>query len=320
MFIGAAIVSALAAIQLSIHANKISKHSNMSGFVTGTLLLAVATSLPELTVTISASIINNPDIAIGNGLGSILFNFFVLFAFDIHFRGKRLFLHVSDHHVYSGIISLILGLITAIGLVLHSSIAIMHISFISVLIITVYIVGIKIISKAKSDQNTTTKTEKEPLTQSNKLKYSVTKFILFSVIIFVSGSALSLSGDAMARSTGISSTAIGGILVAMASSIPDAMSVYTALRLANVNLAIGTILGSNMFNILALTIADVFYSKGSIWLDTDNQLVYMSLIGCFLTLMVMLIIKRDHTKNTFTYILPSLIAVVSYFVIVFFVM
>ncbi|MFD1040270.1 hypothetical protein ACFQ3N_18000 [Virgibacillus byunsanensis] len=190
-------------------------------------------------------------------------------------------------------------MITAIGLALDYSVTILNISLTSLAIAIIYVIGMQLMS---NKLNSRVAKDDAP---STNFKQITVKFILFSSIIFISGSALALSGDAMAKNTGISATAIGSILVALSSSIPDAMSVFTALKLANINLAIGAILGSNLFNILVIAIADVFYSGGSIWLDTSNKLMYMSFTGFFLTVMVMVVIKRDHTRNTFTYILPS---------------
>ncbi|MFZ4453642.1 hypothetical protein [Salibacterium aidingense] len=107
----------------------------------------VATSLPELTATISASIIGNADIAAGNGLGSIIFNLFFLFLLDIHFRNRRLFLHVSDHHLYTGVIGLLLCAVTSAGLILHYPLYLFGISIISVLVGFVYYGDMWYISK-----------------------------------------------------------------------------------------------------------------------------------------------------------------------------
>ncbi|SFM18337.1 cation:H+ antiporter [Salibacterium qingdaonense] len=299
---------------MSTYANQISQHTKIGGLVAGTMLLAAATSLPELTATVSAGIIGNADIAVGNGLGSIIFNIFFLFLLDVHFRRHRLFLNVSDHHLYTGIIGLLLCAITCGGMILHLPLSLLWISLISVLVTAVYAAGMWYIS------------QKQTITQGSSAASSsvetiyvprtVQKFIFFAAVIFVSGSALSVSGDIMADTTGISATAVGSILVATATSIPDAVSVYVALRLANVNLAVGTILGSNAFNVLMTAIGDLFYTKGSIWNDTSNQTIIIAAAGFVLTGLVMAIIKRDHTRNTLTYIVPSLIIVTSYIVII----
>ncbi|MFD2628607.1 sodium:calcium antiporter [Oceanobacillus kapialis] len=318
IFILAAGLSAFAATRLSSHADTISKETKLGGVLAGTLLLAVATSLPELTVTVSAGIIGNAGIAVGNGLGSILFNFFVLFILDLHFRSKRLFLDVSNHHIHTGIIALILCTTTAFALAVQSSWSFLNISVFSIAIVIVYMIGMYIMSKrhqTPKDEKTNA-TEKVVDKTNFSVKRAVRQFILFSLVILITGTALSLSGDALAQNTGISATAIGSILVALSSSIPDAMSVYTALKLSNVNMAIGTILGSNLFNILVIALADPFYRNGSIWQDSSDELMYMSFIGFSLTALTMVIIKRDKTKNAITYSIPSIIAVISYFVVV----
>lgn len=313
IFILAASLSAYAATRLSSHADTISKETKLGGVLAGTLLLAVATSLPELTVTVSAGIIGNAGIAVGNGLGSILFNFFVLFVLDLHFRSKQLFLGVSDHHIHTGFVALALCLTTVGALAIKNAWSFFNIGSFSVAIVLIYFVGIMIISrKQRASDASQNNTEKRNVS----VKRAVRQFILFSVIILFTGTALSLSGDALAQNTGISATAIGSILVALSSSIPDAMSVYMALKLFNVNMAIGTILGSNLFNILVIALADPFYTEGSIWQDSSNELIYMSLIGFTLTVLTMIIIKRDRTKNSATYVLPSVIAVISYVVVV----
>ncbi|WP_223703401.1 sodium:calcium antiporter [Sutcliffiella deserti] len=315
IFIISAIVSAVSAIHLSRHADTISKQTRLGGFLAGTILLAVATSLPELTTTVSASIIGSADIAVGNGLGSILFNTLVLFALDIHFRKKRLFLQVAHTHIYTGVIALLLCVITAIGLTINFSYSVMNIGLTSFVVTTVYVAGMWFISKTQKKEPSAEKAQTK-LTENTSIRQAALKFVLFSIAIFVFGSALSLSGDAISKSTGISATIIGSFLVALATSLPDAMGVYMALKLGNVNMAIGAILGSNVFNILVIAIGDMFYFRGSIWQDTSDELAYISFVGFLLTALVMIIVKRDRTRNSFTYILPSLLAVASYLIVI----
>lgn len=313
IFIVSAIISALSAVQLSKHADTISKQTKIGGLLAGTILLAAATSLPELTTTITASIIGNPDIVVGNGLGSILFNILVLFLLDIHFRSKRLFLLVSDSHINTGGIALLLCVVTSVGLTLDVSFSVMNIGLTSFTIAIIYGMGMWLISKTQKEPSTERTSTK--FSQNTSIRQEILKFIFFSITIFIFGSALSLSGDAISQSTGISSSTIGSFLVAMATSMPDAMAVFTALKLANVNMAIGTILGSNVFNIVVISIGDVFYYRGNIWEDSSDELIYISSVGFLLTTLVMIIVKRDHTRNTFTYILPSLVAVCMYLIV-----
>ncbi|KIL43433.1 hypothetical protein KP77_31390 [Jeotgalibacillus alimentarius] len=100
-FLFAAVVTIYAAMKLSTYADVISTKTGMGGLLVGTLLLAGATSLPEVTTSFSAVLIGNNDIAIGNLLGSNLFNVFILACFDLYFRKKQLFLQASNDHLYT---------------------------------------------------------------------------------------------------------------------------------------------------------------------------------------------------------------------------
>ncbi|MFB5661882.1 sodium:calcium antiporter [Alteribacillus sp. HJP-4] len=315
IFIAAAIISVFAAIKLSKYADIISKETKMGGMLAGMLLLAVATSLPELTASISAGVIGSPDIAIGNGVGSILFNIFVLFLFDIHFRQKRLFLGVSSNHIYTGVIALLLCVIIGFALLVRSGPDFLGVSLTSFVIVIIYITGLTIVSRKQHLEME----EQEPVQFSRKksvtnlsLKTLAWRFLIFAFVIFISGSALTVSGDMLAESTGISATAVGSFLIALATSLPDAVGVYVALKVANINLAVGTILGSNLFNVASISTADVFYRSGSIWEDAGPQNVVTAAAAFSLTASVMLILNRKKSRTTITYLMPSLTAVAIY--------
>ncbi|MFC2947089.1 sodium:calcium antiporter [Virgibacillus sediminis] len=306
IFIISAILSVFAAAQLSKYANIISKQAKIGGFLAGTLLLSVATSLPELTATISASVIGNADIVIGNGVGSILFNIFVLFLLDVHFRRKRLFLTASHNHLYTGYLALLLCVLTALGLGFNFNFSLFGLSFTSLALIVVYLLGMKLLSGSPQEEEV-----QEP-DKNTRLGQAVRRFLIFAATIFITGSTLSLTGDAISQQTAISATAVGSLMIALATSLPDAASVYTALKLSNMNLAVGTLLGSNAFNITILAAGDFFYPKGNMWQAASDDLLYLSLLGFLLTAIVMINIKRDRTRNMLTYLLPSSLALISY--------
>ncbi len=315
IFIVAAAISVLSAIRLATYADIISNKTKAGGLVVGTVLLAVATSLPELTATISAAVIDNADIAVGNGLGSITFNIFALFLFDLYFRKKRLFLKVSANHFYTGILGLTLCAIVILSLFLNFNQELLRIGLPSIAIAVVYLGGLWLISLKHQQEISGEEVAQQSTSKTDfPVKTAITRFILFSLIVFVAGSSLSISGDVIAQSSGISASAVGSLLIAATTSLPDAVSVLVALRVANVNLAIGTILGSNIFNVFVIPIADIFYRNGSIWADASNQHISTAAAGFMLTLIVISILKRNNIKNTLTYITPSLIVVGGYLI------
>ncbi len=70
--------------------------------------------------------------------------------------------------------------------------------------------------------------------------------------------------DRIAEITGLGQTFVGSIFVALATSLPELTVSVAALRIGAVDMAVGNIFGSNLFNILILAILDIFYFKGPI--------------------------------------------------------
>ena len=315
LFIVSAIVSIIAANRLAAYTDIISKETRIGGMAAGMLLLAVATSLPELTASISAAVIGNAAIVVGNGLGSILFNMFALFILDLHFRREKLFLEVDNSHTYTGVISLVLCTMAGLFLLIDIKEQFLNVSCMSIIMILSYFLGAWLVSQKE-------KAEKSPSENiggaepRKPIQSTVLWFVVFAVVIFISGSALSITGDQIARTTGISATAVGGVLIALTTSLPDGVSVYTALKLKNPNLAVGAILGSNMFNVFVIPLSDFFYTEGSIWSHAGDQNILIAMVGFFLTVIVMIVLTRKTTKNNFTYILPSVVAVLTYLAII----
>lgn len=317
LFILSAVVSVIAANRLSTYADIISRETKIGGMAAGMILLAVATSLPELTASISAAVIGNAAIVVGNGLGSILFNMFVLFVLDLYFRKEKLFLEVDSIHKNTGIISLVLCTMAGFFLYFDVEGEIFGASWLSIIMILTYFGGTWLVSRQQKKQQGEEAEEVNPKAERQKsVKPTIVWFIFFSVVIFISGSALSITGDQIAATTGISATAVGSILIALTTSLPDGVSVFTALKLGNANLAIGAILGSNMFNVFVIPLSDFFYFGGSLWEDAGDQNILIAIAGFVLTSIVMVVLTRQKARNTFTYLLPSLIAVVTYVAVV----
>lgn len=316
----AAILTVYTAIKLSEYADVISEKTALGGMLVGTLLLAGATSLPEVTTSLSAVIIGNIDIAIGNMLGSNLFNLLIIAAFDLYFRKRKLFLLGSRNHVYSAGLGLLLMLIVLFSLIIQDETTFLGIGIDALLVLITYGVGILIISKMPAPVVTETEnTEKKDLKPKEKkdlsAKQAIIRFIIAALVIMGAGTLLSISGDRIAVITGLGSSFVGSFLIAAATSLPEAVSIYAALRLQNVNLALGSILGSNMFNMLILAGSDIIYRGGSILADVSSSHLITSVGVTVLSLLLILVFIRKESKSAFTYSLPSAIIFVGYFVI-----
>lgn len=314
-FLLAAAITVYAAMKLSTYADVISEKSTMSGMLVGTVLLAGATSLPEVTTSVSAVLINNPDIAIGNMLGSNLFNIFILAMFDLFYRQKRLFNDASRDHLYTASLGLMLTLVTMVALVIRVDYTVLGIGIDAILIAVLYAVGIYYIGKRPTEPTAEREVEQEVVasaTDSISVKRAVVGFIIAALVIMAAGTALSVTGDQIAVVTGLGSSFVGSFLIAASTSLPEAVAVFVALKLGNVNLAFGSILGSNIFNMLIIAMSDVFYQNGSILADVSSSHLVTAIGITILSILVMYSVLRKDVTSKVRYVLPSMLVVFVY--------
>jgi len=105
----------------------------------------------------------------------------------------------------------------------------------------------------------------EPGYDEIPMRSAVLNYTLHAGIIVAAASMLPLAGKGIAESTALGQTFVGNIFIAASTSLPEVVVCLAALRMGAVDLAIGNLLGSNVFNIgLILVADDFFYATGPI--------------------------------------------------------
>lgn len=316
VFILAAALTVFAAIKLSQYADVISSKTAMGGMMVGTLLLAGATSLPEVSTSFSAAAIGNADIAVGNMIGSNLFNLFILAGFDFFLRRRRIWERASKDHIYTALLGILLTVLVILALWLRLDTQIFGIGLDALLIGITYIVGMVAINKLPSlDPKAEEVGEEEPNNPSGSLtaKSAIFRFIVAALVILAAGTALSVTGDEIAVITGIGSSFIGSFLIAATTSLPEAISVFVALRLNNVNMAVGAILGSNVFNMIILALSDPVYTPGTIISGVSEANMIIAVGVLIMSLLALFSLYRKKTVSTPSYAFPAAVIIAVYF-------
>lgn len=318
IFILAAALTVFASIKLSQYADVISSKTAMGGMMVGTLLLAGATSLPEVSTSFSAAAIGNADIAVGNMIGSNLFNLFILAGFDFLLRGRRILNRASRNNIYTALLGILLTVLVIMALWLRLDIQILGVGVDALIIAITYIVGMVAINKLPSldpEAEAVAESEEEPDNPSAALssKAAIFRFVIAALVILAAGTALSITGDQIAIITGIGSSFIGSFLIAAATSLPEAISVFVALRLSNVNMAVGAILGSNIFNMIILALSDPVYTAGPIMLDVSGANMIIAVGVLIMSLLALFSLYRKESASTLSYAIPSVIILIVYF-------
>ena len=320
-FILAAAVTVFAAIKLSNYADVLSTKTAMGGLLVGTLLLAGATSLPEVTTSVSAVLIGNPDIAIGNVVGSNMFNLFIFACFDLFYRRQHLLEKAGRNHLYTAGTGLVLMAVTYVSLSFRPDWSLLGVGVDSIVLVAIYAIGMVIVGRVSR------RVPEEPSVPAAELagdvsggnedvtvKRAVIGFALAAVLIMGAGTVLSIMGDKIAVITGLGSSFVGSFLIAATTSLPEAVSVYIALKIRNVNLALGGILGSNMFNMLIIFLADLFYRGGPVLSAGDPSHRITALVVMALSAVILFALARRRTKSGLSYVVPSLLIIAGYLV------
>jgi len=216
---------------------KIALHFHISPFVIGATLIALGTSLPEMAVSMSASIKGNGDIAVANVIGSTIFNISLVlgavFLIAKKIEPKRdLFAKDSSWSLFPIFIFILMSIDGQLSRVD---------GFLFLMLMGSYLLFL-IQSNQMEELN-------EDLT---KEQFNWAKAILFLVIgfIFVVGGAdfaIDSAGN-IAREFGVSQWIIGLFLVAFGTSLPELVVSIQAARKNNADMAIGAIIGSNVAN------------------------------------------------------------------------
>lgn len=314
LFFLAALATVLAAVKLSTYADVLSDRTALGGMIVGTIFLAGATSLPEFTTSLSAIALNNPDIAVGNVLGSNLFNLLILASFDLYYRKQQIYQSASNSHLYTLTIGLFLSAIIILSLTLKLPYSIFGIGLDTIMLVLVYGCGMYILSRKSASFESTEDEDGVSQTTAVSLRKAIIGFAVAAVIILISGSLLSITGDKIATVTGLGSSFVGSFLIAASTSLPEAVSVLIALQLRNYNLAIGSILGSNLFNILILAGSDVFYRQSSILSSVSGVHLITAIAGFGLSIIVLYSLVRSRfTSIQPLYWAPSALLVIVYF-------
>ncbi len=242
-------------------ASSIAKRFGISALVIGLTIVAFGTSAPELIVNILASINGNTDIAIGNVLGSNIFN--ILFILGI---SAVIFpLAVTKGTVWKEI-PLALLAVVLVGIMVNDAFidggnfsgltridGLVLIAFF--IIFLYYTFGISRVEAVDSSMGSVSSRaiSKDDKTETPALQYSLFRSCLMVgaglVGLVIGGKWVVDAAVALATSLGVSQALIGLTIVAVGTSLPELATSAVAAYKRNVDIAIGNIVGSNIFNI-----------------------------------------------------------------------
>ncbi len=282
-FLASSAIVVLAAIKLAEYGDAISVRTRLGGMFVGVILMAGATSLPELLTTINSIQQNVPDLAAGNMFGSNMFNMFLLGFLDLLNRRARILRKVAHRHALSGSIASLLSALAIFFVLADIDLKIGWVGLDSLVLIAAYVAGIRLI---RNETGPVADTENVPVDSSiPSLKKALGGFALATAVLVAIMPLLVKSSNEIALITGLGAGFIGTALVSIVTSLPELVTTIAAVRLGVYDLAIGNLFGSNMFNMFALGLSDFFLVDQRFLGIISPGFALVGLIGLIMTLM-----------------------------------
>ena len=284
-------------------ADAIAHKTGLGRTFVGVVMLATATSLPELGTGVSSIlIVGEADLAAGDAFGSNLFNLLIVGLMDLYWRRGHVLSSVNPTAALVGVLGILVISIAVGAMVIHNLTPVTGAWFISpmsVLLLATFIGAMFFIYRMEVGPDNTDESDDE-LEANNYENESLSKsfLIYFLTAAVVVGAAiwLAIVGDHLSDAMGWEKSFMGTQFLALSTSLPEFAASFAALRLGAPDLAITNVLGSNLFNMgFILFMDDVVLTTGVLWLEVSAVHMLTGVIAIVMTALVVMGILSRRT-------------------------
>lgn len=302
VFGAAALAIALSGVRMSTIADRLADRTGLGEAVVGALLLGMSTSLSGTVTSIAAAAHGQASLAFANGVGGIAAQTVFLVVADMTYRRVNIEHAGADvrHMVQASLLILMLAL--PLGAVLLPEYDAWGVHPVSILLFGVYWLGAQMtlkVSRQKTWQpeHTSDTRQDAPGEDSDRMskRRMIAEFAGLAAVLALAGYAIAESGAALSERIGISQTVVGALLTATATSLPELVTTLAAVRRGALQLAIAGIVGGNSFDVLFLSLSDIFYRDGSIYHAVGDRDLLLLVVAIIMTTILMIgLVLRDR--------------------------
>lgn len=309
LFLAAAAVVWLAGTRVAGYADTVARRTGIGQAVAGLLLLAGITSLPEIAVTLTASVAGNPQLAVNNLLGSVAMQVAILAVADAVIGKDALTSVIPDPGVLLQIALNVVVLSLVGAAVVAGDYGVFGVGVWSSLLLGVYLGSMWLIARGvgrgawvvdprnRPPRRLRRKREEEQAQEREPLSRLGLKLAAGAAAILAAGLLLSKTGEAIAAQTGLGQSLGGYLLVAISTSLPEVSTVFASVKLGRYVMAVSDIFGTNLFNGGLLFVVDAVYRGGPVLNEVGSFSAFAALLGVVVSAiyLVGLIERRDRT-------------------------
>lgn len=303
-----ALIILLAGSKLAGKADELADATGWGEAITGAVFLGAATSLPGIITSVTTAWEGYAELAISNAVGGIAVQTLFLAVADLTYRRANLE-HAAASLSGMAQAALLCAMLTVPLIAMAGpDLTVLHIHPATPILLVGYIYGLHIIGKMRHDPmwapevNAETQTDEvEDGGDEGQASGAGVKlwgaFIGLALITGVAGYAVSQSAIVLAERTGLAEAAIGALVTAIITSLPELVTTIAAVRRGALTLALGGIIGGNVFDTLFLAISDTAYRDGSIYHAMTDKTVMGLSATLLMTAVLILGLLRRQSKG-----------------------
>ncbi len=261
VFIAAAAAVIFFGTKLAVYGDALASLTGWGRLFVGSLLLALATSLPELATNISAVRLDppNPELSVGSVLGANMKNMFTLALLALAFGGARFLQRVAPEQRYSVLVAAVMTAAAVVFGAVKMDVSVWQIGLSSWVLLALFVLGMRWVYLNRPDEKENGSNHTD---QGMTLARAWVLFGLVSAGVVVAGIFLAWSTDQIAEITGVASSTLGILVIAFVTTMPEVTAAVAAARIGAADLGVAGLFGSCAFNVAIIFFTDIFYREG----------------------------------------------------------
>ncbi|MEX2643118.1 MAG: hypothetical protein WD270_06670 [Acetobacterales bacterium] len=304
IFAACAALVGTAGVWMVTTTDRLADRTGLGEAITGAVFLGIATSLSGTVTSITAAWDGHASLAVSNAVGGIAAQTFFLAIGDMVYRKINL-----EHAAASATNLLQCALLVAllslplVAMVLPP-LELWGIHIVSPLLVIGWIAGLRMADEVQRTppwRAVRTADTKEDVPDEPKggktMQVLLIRFAGLALLLGLAGFVIARTGAELAARTGMDETAVGALLTAVATSLPELVTTIAAVRRGALTLAVGGIIGGNTFDVLFLALADTAYRDGSIYHAVGEREIFVIALSILMTAILLLGLLRRERKG-----------------------
>ena len=272
VFLGTALAIGVAGVRMAGYADQLADRTGLGEAITGMIMLGLITALPGIAASVTAAVEGHPGMAISNAMGGIAVQTVALAAADFFYLKSNLEHAAASVENLLQTILLILLMSMVLMAISGPDVTLGHVHPVTFLLFAAAGFGFWLVYQTRgrpmwkptaTSETVTDVPDERP--SETTLGHLIVGLLITGAITTASGSLAAEAAEGVLNQTDLTESVVGGLFLAIVTSLPELVTSIGAVRGGAVTLAVSGVVGGNFFDVLFVCAADLFYLPGSLF-------------------------------------------------------